>query len=226
MKLLDYPLMLVARLILLLLYLCVFPLALLYVGLTPQSNGRLRYVIYLLINFVFDVFATFISPVLPLFAKSTLGNSDNNNAQLFEPRLPSWLSWFQTPDNSLYGDKGWQTIHYPNYKSYTGQVLWLVRNSSYGLIWGPLAAKFDKITDIVYVGNPKLDRTNPKDVNEVFEAVCGDYFQSMKIVKVPLLNRSIYVNFGWLFHPFVNNPETTNLYLAPLKFSIKTGSKL
>jgi len=155
-----------------------------------------------------------------------LGNSDNNNARLYEPRLPKWLSWFQTPDNSLYGDKGWQTIHYPNYKSYLGKVLWLVRNSAYGLIYGPLSAKFNSIDEIVYAGNPKLEKKDPRDVGQFFKATCRDYYQSMHITKLPYLNYSIYTNFGWLLHPFVNNKATTEAYKAFLKFSIKIGAKL
>jgi hypothetical protein len=131
-----------------------------------------------------------------------------------------------TPDNSLYGDNGWQTIHYPNYKSYLGQVLWLVRNSAYGLIYGPLSAKFDRIGDIISVGDPQLDRHNPAHAGLSFTAHCGDYFQWMKIVRVPLLKRQIYVNIGWLFDPFEENPRTTNAYRAPMKFSIKPGAKL
>ena len=226
MKILDYPLMLLARALLFVVYLCIFPLILYYLGITRESPGRLRYACYQLFNFTFDVFATLVAPILPLFATVQLGNSDNNNARLYEPRLPHWLSWFQTPDNSLYGDKGWQTIHYPNYKSYLGMVLWLVRNSAYGLIYGPLSAKFTRITDIIYTGNTKIDRKNPKDVGQFFKATCKDYFQYLKIIKLPLLNYSIYVNLGWLFHPFINNPATTDPYKAFLKFSIKPGTKL
>ncbi len=226
MKILDYPLMLLARTLLLALYLCALPFVLLYLGLTPQGHGRLRYVVYLLGNFAFDVFATLIAPILPLFATVQLGNSDNNNARLYEPRLPKWLSWFQTPDNSLYGDKGWQTIHSPAYKSYLGQVLWLVRNSAYGLIYGPLSAKFEHVACIRSIGNPRLDRHNPDHVGQTFLAWYKDYFQYMAILKVPFLMRSIYVNFGWLFDPFVENPATTDAYRAPLKFSIKPGVTL
>ena len=225
MKILDYPIMLFARVLLLALYLCALPFVLLYLGLTPQTPGRLRYVIYLLINFTVDVFAALIAPILPLFATVQLGASDNGNARRAEPRLPKWLNWFQTPDNSLYGDKGWQTIHYPAYKSYLGQVLWLIRNSAHGLVNGPLSAKFDRIGDIISVGDPQLDRHNPAHAGLSFTAHCGDYFQWMKIVRVPLLKRQIYVNIGWLFDPFVENPQTTNAHRAPMKFSIKPGAK-
>lgn len=226
MKFLDYPIMLLARTLLLVLYLIALIPAAHWVCWRGGKKGEARYVIYLLINFTFDVFATLIAPILPLFATVQLGNSDNNNARLYEPRLPKWLSWFQPSDNSLWGDKGWQTIHYPAYKSYLGQVLWLVRNSAYGLIYGPLSAKFDRIGDIASVGNPRLDRRNPDHIGQWFEASYAGYFQWMKIIRVPFLKRSIYVNLGWLFDPFVENPATTDAYLAPLKFSIKPGVSL
>lgn len=225
-KSIDYPLMLIARTLLLALYLCALIPVTYWLCLRGVKKSEFRYLAYLGINFSFDVFATLIAPILPLFARVTLGNSDNNNAQIYEPRLPTWLSWFQTPDNSLWGDKGWQTIHYPNYKSYLGQVLWLIRNSGHGLVNGPLAAKFDRISDIASVGNPWLDRRNPDHAGQSFTAQCGDYFQWMKIVRVPILKRSIYVNIGWLFDPFVENPQTTNAHRAPMKFSIKPGAKL
>lgn len=225
MKLLDYPLMLIARTLLLVLYLiALVPLAH-WVLWRGGKKGEFRYLAYLLINFTFDVFATLIAPVLPLFATMQWGNSDNNGQRAYEPRLPKWLSWLMTTDNSLWGDKGWQTIHYPAYKSYLGQVLWLIRNSAHGLVNGPLSAKFNKIGDIWSLGNPRLDRNNPGHLGQWFSASCNGYFQHMEIIKVPMLKRSVYVNFGWLFDPFVENPATKDAYRAPLKFSIKLGVK-
>ena len=169
MKIFDYPFMLIARTLLLAIYLCAFPFVLLYLGLTPQRPGRLRYTLYLLINFTFDVFATLIAPILPLFATEQMGSSDNNNAWLYEPRLPKWLNWFQTPDNSLWGDKGWQTIHYPAYKSYIGQVLWLIRNSAHGLVNGLLAVKVD-YSQLNHAGDPTLSSNDAKYAGQEFYA--------------------------------------------------------
>lgn len=226
MKTLDYPIMLLARTLLWALYLIAFIPAAHWVCWRGCKKGEFRYLSYLLINLTFDVFATLVAPLLPLFATIQLGNSDNNNAQLYEPRLPSYLSWFQTPDNSLWGDKGWQTVHYPAYKSYLGQVLWLIRNSAHGLVNGPLAARFDSISEIASTGNPILDRNNTDHIGQTFTASYKDYFQYMTVRKIPFLDRSIYINIGWLFDPFIENIDTTNEYKAPLKFSIKPGSKL
>ena len=222
MKILDYPIMLLARTLLLALYLAaLIPLGL-WVCWRGCKKGEFRYLAYLLINFTFDVFATLIAPILPLFATVQLGNSDNNNARLFEPRLPTWLSWFQTPDNSLWGDKGWQTVHYPAYKSYWGQVLWLIRNSAHGLVNGPLAVTVD-YTKLEHAGDTTLSAQDAKYEEQRFYAGQDDYFQFMTVQKIPLLNRLIYINIGWLFDPFV---ETVSNGKAALKFSIKLGIKV
>lgn len=53
--------------------------------------------------------------------------------------LPGWLSWFQTPDNTLDGDAGWKLDHWQwRYRlpqwlgEYVGRVGWLWRNPAYG----------------------------------------------------------------------------------------------
>ena len=63
--------------------------------------------------------------ILPLFSSSVFGPIDNNSGTGFGPRLPNWLGWFQTWDNSLYGDSTFQSI---NGASYLSMVKWLIRN--------------------------------------------------------------------------------------------------
>jgi hypothetical protein len=222
MKILDYPIMLIARTLLLAIYLSVLISLGTWVCLRGCKKGEFRYLAYLLINFSFDVFATLIAPILPLFARMELGNSDNNNARLYEPRLPRWLNWFQTQDNSLWGDKGWQTIHCPYYKSHWGQVLWLIRNSAHGLVNGPLAVEVD-YKKLKHTGDPTLSAKNAKYEGQKFYASQEDYFQFMTVQKISLLNRLIYINIGWLFDPFI---ETVSNGKAALKFSIKPGIKV
>lgn len=50
--------------------------------------------------------------------------------------------------------------------------------------------------------------------------------EDLTMALINWIHRSIYVNIGWLFDPFVENPATTNAYRAPLKFSIKPGVSL
>jgi len=80
----------------------------------------------------FLILAMVAAPVLPLFRVTFYGPVDNNNAYGVEPRLPWNLNWFMTQDNSLWGDKGWQTKHCPEFDTYWGMVKWLWRNPAYG----------------------------------------------------------------------------------------------
>lgn len=67
--------------------------------------------------------------------------------------LPKWLYWFQTLDNSLDGDMGWQREHRPwletpyieltSFQRYISRVLWLYRNPVYGFEKTILCAKLD-----------------------------------------------------------------------------------
>lgn len=69
--------------------------------------------------------------IAPLFARPLYGAIENNNGKAVEPRLPDWLSWFGTDDNSLYGDTG-HKLRVGDYKSYFGMVQWLWRNGFHG----------------------------------------------------------------------------------------------
>ena len=97
---------------------------------------KLRYALSLPLYIVVWLVAMFVAPLLPIFAVPTFGPTNNANGQGVGPRLPVWLSWFQTPDNTLSGDLNFQAKH--GY-SYWSQVLWLWRNPAYGIAWGTLA---------------------------------------------------------------------------------------
>ena len=90
----------------------------------------------LFVYFVMQAVAWVVTPVLPLFREDRLGNSDNNKYQRVEPRLPLWLAWFDTPDNSLRGDARWKREHDGGYWSMVG---WLLRNRTYGFNWTVLS---------------------------------------------------------------------------------------
>lgn len=54
--------------------------------------------------------------------------------------LPDWLNWFQTPDNSLDGDLGWQKTHARGH--YWNRVRWLWRNKLYGFSRAVLSVRY------------------------------------------------------------------------------------
>lgn len=93
----------------------------------------MRYVLYTLAYIPFLFIAFILSPMLVLFKQDCIGYCNNNTYTGIEPRLPSYLSWFMTPDNSLWGDDGWKKKN-PNYKSYWSMVKWLYRNPAYGIV--------------------------------------------------------------------------------------------
>ncbi len=88
----------------------------------------LKWFLFLPASLLFDVLGRLLAPVVVLFAND-------------EGWLPSWLSWFQTPDNSLDGDRGhaerWGTSTAP-LATYVRRVAWLWRNCGYGFNIGPI----------------------------------------------------------------------------------------
>lgn len=100
-----------------------------------------RYLILLAAYLVAFLVAMLVAPVLPLFALMRTGPSDNGHQTSVEPRLPSWLFWFDTSvDNGLWGDIGWRTKNCPGgWGTYSGMVRWLWRNPACGFSWSRLA---------------------------------------------------------------------------------------
>lgn len=90
-----------------------------------------KYVVLALLNFVMTFLIAYpFAPIMVLFATQQDGWLDNHAMWGRGPRLPSWLSWFQTPDNSLDGDATFEKI---NGRSYWAKVKWLWRNPAYSV---------------------------------------------------------------------------------------------
>lgn len=149
----------------------------------------MRYLTYLLASFLMQIVAWIITPLLPLFRENRFGPIDNANREGYEPRLPLWLSWFDTPDNCLYGDDNW---YRKNGGSYWSMVGWLYRNSLYGFKWSVLSSPMDK--DARNISGESPTWTNPG-----FQCIrMGNYWQ-WHLVKVigPFI---VNFNFGWLLN--------------------------
>jgi hypothetical protein len=117
------------------------------------------YLIYLVlvpISLLITLIAVILAPVLPLFASPKLGWCDNHSYEAIEPRLPQWLNWFMTPDNSLYGDATFDLL---NGRSYWSQVKWLWRNPAYSFALRYIQAPYT--TEVL--GDPTIkDNDNAK----------------------------------------------------------------
>jgi hypothetical protein len=82
--------------------------------------------------------------------------------------LPLWLSWFQTYDNSLNGDYGWQATSRPylaesnKYQRYINRCCWLWRNSIYGFSRTIEGIKFNELSDaVITVGDTGISNGPP-----------------------------------------------------------------
>lgn len=180
-----------------------------------QDGPQLEYNMYfikLVILLLMYVLALIIHPILPLFKEVRLGKSNNANAELEEPRLPKWLSWFDTPDNSLLGDENWKNTHNASHWS---MLAWLYRNTLYGFKWTVLA---HKVTIPVHAGN--LDINHHTKTFGYLKINDGNAWQ-YKLVK-PFLGKVLILNLGWLLDPYVKNPELKNTQpLALYSLSIR-----
>jgi hypothetical protein len=152
----------------------------------------IRYLAYLLLYIPVQIFAYLITPVLPLFAVKRMGWTDNHSYQSVEWRLPLWMSWFDTPDNCLYGDNGWYASHKAGYFSAVG---WLYRNSLYGFKWSVLAAPANNKVCLTIEGPTNLNH-HTKTFG-VMRIKRGDGYWQYKSVR-PFLGRIIVLNMGWL----------------------------
>jgi len=150
------------------------------------------YLIYLVlvpISLLITLIAIILAPVMPLFATEQLGWLDNGSKFGVGPRLPKWLNWFMTPDNSLDGDATFQQI---NGISYWSKVKWLWRNPAYSFALRYINSPY---TTSVY-GDPTI-----KDNDAAKEGWCLVYanglFQFRTVTRIFNTSRCIYCNFGW-----------------------------
>jgi len=149
------------------------------------------YFIYILlvpISLLLTLAALLIAPILPFFAAMQYGQIDNGSAMDFEPRLPAWLSWFQTPDNSLWGD---QTFKQNNPIGYWSEVKWLWRNPAYSFalryLTPPYFTRFS--------GDKTIKDNDNAKAGWCFVHVDG-LFQFTSVTPIGF-SRCIYINFGW-----------------------------
>lgn len=94
-----------------------------------------KWLIFALSEKFMDVLNLFLAPVVVLFADA-------------DGWLPGWLSWFQTLDYSLDGDRLWQEGRRPfrnntGIKRYINRIFWLYRNSMNGYAHSVVGIKHD-----------------------------------------------------------------------------------
>jgi len=149
------------------------------------------YLVYLFLvpfNLALTLLALILAPVMVLFKVEKDWWCDNHAYRAMGPVLPSWLNWFNTPDNTLDGDATFEDLNGIGYRS---KVKWLWRNPAYSFALRYLNAPYT--TSVA--GDPTIkDNDNAKKgwclvkVNGLFQFV---------LVSPIGFNRCIYVNLGW-----------------------------
>lgn len=174
------------------------------------------YIIYLLlvpISLLITLLAVILAPILPLFATEQEGWLDNHAKWGMGPRLPTWLNWFQTPDNSLDGDATFEAL---NGTGYWPKVKWLWRNPAYAFALRYLVPP--------YITSVAGDKTI-KDNDNAKEGWClvhaNGLFQLVYVKRIFSSARCIYVNLGWNIRGLVddNVVDKPNPWQATFVFS-------
>ena len=159
------------------------------------------YFIYLLlvpVSLLLTLVAVLLAPVMVLFAYPQNGWCDNHSYESIEPRLPKWLDWFMTPDNSLLGDATFYKAHMTGSK-YWNKVKWLWRNPAYSFGLRYLTAPYK--TSVV--GDPTIkDNDNAKAGWCLVHA--NGLFQFTSVTPIGF-SRCIYVNLGWNIRALVDD---------------------
>jgi hypothetical protein len=156
----------------------------------------LWYVILVPVSLLLTLIAVILAPVLPVFATQQMGWCDNHSYEAVGPRLPKWLSWFMTPDNSLDGDATFERLNPPSYWS---QVKWLWRNPAYSFAL--------RYISVPYTTSVKGDKTI-KDNDNAKAGWClvhaNGLFQFTSVTPIGF-SRCIYVNLGWNIRGLVDD---------------------
>jgi len=149
------------------------------------------YLIYLIlvpISLLITFIGVVLAPLMVLFKKNKLWWCDNHSYQAIGPVLPSWLNWFNTPDNTLNGDATFQSQNPPSYWS---KVKWLWRNPAYSFALLYISAPYT--TKVA--GDPTIkDNDNAKAGWCLVHA--NGLFQFTSVTPIGF-SRCIYINLGW-----------------------------
>lgn len=166
----------------------------------------ITYTLMALVSLPLTLLGLILAPVLPMFAKDELGWCDNHSYEAVEPRLPSWLSVFMTPDNSLDGDATFERI---NGRSYLSKVKWLWRNPTYSFGLRYLSVPYEA----TFVGDNTI-----KDNDNAKEGWClvhaNGLFQFTYVKRILSSSRCVYVNLGWNIRALVDD----NYMPKPLRY--------
>jgi hypothetical protein len=154
------------------------------------------YILLVPISLLITLLAVILAPVLPLFSVSKDGWLDNHSSWGVGPRLPTYLDWFMTPDNSLDGDATFQNL---NGISYWSKVKWLWRNPAYSFAIRYITAPYT--TSVA--GDPTIKDNDNAKAGWCLVHVNG-LFQFTLVAPIGFA-RCIYINLGWNIRALVDD---------------------
>ena len=147
----------------------------------------MNYLIYALvlvpINLIGVVLTFPLAFIIGIMYSTQIGWCNNGTVWQSGPRLFSFLSWWQTPDNSLDGDQTFRAEHNPCWWS---KVQWLWRNPFYGFD----VKYIDGSSGMSYAGDINCDATHPGTIR-----VEGHNLWQFNSYQ-PFLGKMICFNFG------------------------------
>lgn len=168
----------------------------------------IKWFLFVLLNLSTNYLVNFpLAPIVVLFA-----NKDG--------WLPKWLWWFQTPDNPLDGDRGWQTKKpYPKeknrYQRWVNRFSWLHRNKLYGFSEAVLSVKYNYETDhLVTVGDYANVRNTPSPAKSGTvkrylyrnnKLIAFQWYYIRQYKRWP--NKCIRISLGWKLWNFENGKD-------------------
>jgi hypothetical protein len=157
----------------------------------------IKYILLVPISLILTLISLPLGIIFPLFAEQRDGWLDNGSIWGIGPRLPTWLNWFMTPDNSLNGD---YTFEQANGRSYWSKVKWLWRNPAYA---------FALINLCVPYTTEVLGDKTIKDNDNAKEGWClvraNGLFQFTCVKRIFSSSRCIYINMGWNIRALVDD---------------------
>ena len=180
----------------------------------------MNYLIYALvlvpINLIGTVLTFPLAFIIGIMYSTQIGWCNNATVWQSGPRLFSFLSWFQTPDNSLDGDQTFRAEHNPCWWS---KVQWLWRNPFYGF-----DVRFiDGSTGMTYQGDINCNEQNEGTIRVQGQGLWQYNSYHHVFGKMMILNFGH--NIRALVDPaFINDPNNKDFianYPATFAFTIR-----
>lgn len=155
----------------------------------------LKWAAMILPSFFMAVVGRLLAPVLPFFVQD-------------DGFLPSWLSWFQTPDNPSDGDEAHWERHPGTgaWDTYCRRVAWFWRNVAYGFDISVLGVEVRSTDTIVFEGDRDVGAKPPRSGWQWKKIVRDGKVVAFQLYGVQQYRhwpqRCLRVNLGWKLFDF------------------------